>query len=283
LSCAGCGLVVSPAIWAPQANESLEEEWFGEGYEPVSSFWVRGFEAWNNRRTMARLAGRNLPGRRLLEIGVGSGSFLRMARHQGFDVTGCDLSPAIARRVGGGLGIEMHCGPLSDLAGEARFDVIVMNHVLEHVTDPPGFLRDVSRLLVPDGIVHVAVPNVDCWEARLFGWTSYEPYHLLYFTPATLQAALAKAGFSLEAALTHESFSGWFLALLRTALGVNRGGIGAARGSQAGGLGRAGWVEHAYRLAMLAAGVASWPVRWLQSTLARGDEAIAIARKPGHG
>lgn len=256
--CAACDLVLSPIIWQPQANETLEEEWFGEDYQPQTSRWVSWFESLNNRRTFHRLSRLELPGRRLLDIGVGSGSFLQAAQANGFVVAGCDLSRAICERVTRVHGAAMHCGPLSDLRGDSRFDVVVMNHVLEHVNDPVAFLSDVRRLLAPGGVVHIAVPNVACWEAALTGWTSYEPYHLSYFTPVTLRKTVSAVGLDIEREDTHESFSGWFLAVLRTLLGVNRGGrairANVGSGRAATGRSRSALSEHIYRLAMVCAG-----------------------------
>lgn len=286
LRCESCQLVLSPSIWQPQANERLEDEWFGEGYEAKkSSVWVEWFDAWNNRATLARLglAPVSRQGKRLLEIGVGSGSFLKAAKKEGFAVMGCDLSVPLCRRVERESGIEMHCGYLSDLPGDGRFEVVVMNHVLEHVPQPVEFLQDAIRLLAPGGILHIAVPNIDCWEARLPGWTSYEPYHLTYFNRRTLQRVVSSAGFATVQCLTCDSFSGWFLALLRTALGVNRehGAVTRPAASASRPVGRrSGLVEHTYRLAMVLAGGGLWPVRWLQGKLGYGDEVVCIARKP---
>jgi len=259
LRCESCTLVLSPSIWQPQANERMEDEWFGVGYEArKSSVWVEWFEAWNNRKTLVRLAGFPRQGNRLLEIGVGSGSFLKAAKAEGFDVMGCDLSAPICRQVERESGIAMHCGFLSELPGDRPFDVVVMNHVLEHVQHPVEFLQDVFRLLKPEGIVHIAVPNIDCWEAHLPGWTSFEPYHLTYFNRLTLLRAVEAAGFTSDRMLTCDSFSGWFLALLRTALGVNRAQGAVTRPVAASenrpATARSGWVEHAYRLAMVAGG-----------------------------
>lgn len=282
--CIACGVVLSPAIWQPQANERLEEEWFGEDYQPETSFWVALFETWNNRRTMTRLEQANPPGRRLLEVGVGSGSFLNAARKQGFEVMGCDLSQPICARVTRAFGIGMHSEPLSTLSGESRFDVIVMNHVLEHVHQPIAFMEDVRRLIAPGGVVHVAVPNIACWEAELSGWTSYEPYHLTYFDPQTLSRTILASGLAIESMATHDSFSGWFLAILRTAMGVNRasGAVTRPLTSTAGRSEsrRTPAVEHAYRIAMVCAGGGLWPLRWIQARLGRGDEAICVARRP---
>ncbi len=285
--CESCGLVLSPAVWQPQANEQLEEEWFGADYQPKTSFWVALFESWNNRRTLSRLAQANLPGRRLLDIGVGSGSFLDAARAAGYEVMGCDLSAPICAHVRRTYGIPMHGGPLATLAGENRFDAIVMNHVLEHVHQPIDFLQNARRLLAPGGVAHIAVPNIACWEAALSGWTSFEPYHLTYFAPPTLARAISASGFALDRLTTHDSFSGWFLAGLRTVLGVNRVGGAVTRPAAAMAWHAAGRrseaVEHAYRIAMVCAGGVSWPARWLQAKLGRGDEVIGIAHKPRIG
>jgi 2-polyprenyl-3-methyl-5-hydroxy-6-metoxy-1,4-benzoquinol methylase len=282
--CDACGLVLSPFIWQPQANEQLEDEWFGEDRQSRTSFWVALFETWNNRKTISRLAQTKPPGNRLLEIGVGSGSFLNAARERGYEVMGCDLSGPICARVQRVYGVAMHSEPLATLGGEDRFEVIVMNHVLEHVHKPVAFLQDVRRLLVTGGVVHISVPNIACWEAGLSGWTSFEPYHLTYFSPHTLGRTITASGLTIDRIMTHDSFSGWFLALLRTALGVNRGNGAVTRpttsvAGRASGR-RSGLIENAYRLAMVFAGVVDWPLRWLQAKIGRGDEVISIAHKP---
>jgi hypothetical protein len=41
LRCAGCGLVVNPALFRRGAGQVLNEEAFGEGWEPETSCWVR--------------------------------------------------------------------------------------------------------------------------------------------------------------------------------------------------------------------------------------------------
>ena len=44
-----------------------------------------------------------------------------------------------------------------------------MHHVLEHVADPVGFLRAVSGMPAPDGIIHIAILNWEYWETRFQG------------------------------------------------------------------------------------------------------------------
>jgi 2-polyprenyl-3-methyl-5-hydroxy-6-metoxy-1,4-benzoquinol methylase len=282
VQCATCAIVLSPAIWQPQANEAMEEEWFGQDDRVMSSLWTGLFETWNNRRTLRRVKAGFGSGH-LLEIGVGSGSFLNAARAHGYEVVGCDLSASICERVHATYGVRMHCEPVAALAGESCFDVIVINHVLEHVNQPIDLLKHIRRLLAPGGVVHIAVPNVSCWQASLSGWASYEPYHLSYFDPRTLTRVVTASGLKVSRILTHDSFSGWFLAILRTGLGVNNDGGAVARHSSLSSkrtASRLGVYEHAYRLAMVCSGAATWPLRVIQARLGRGDEAICIAYKP---
>lgn len=283
VQCAACGVVLSPAIWEPNANETMEQEWFGEDAQTESTFWINLFNSWNNRKTLDRLAQALPPGRRLLEIGVGGGAFLVASQAKGYKVMGCDLSSSICKHVSASYGIEMHNGHLAELVGENRFDVVVTNHVIEHVNQPVEFLKDVRRLLAPGGVVHIAVPNVSCWQAKLSGWTSYEPYHLAYLDTQTLTRIVSAGGLTIDRIATHDSFSGWFLAVLRTMLGVNRAG-GAVTRPDSAPMGRAkvrrqGFVYHGYSTAMVFTGAVMWPLRVFQAQLGHGDEIICIARK----
>jgi len=171
----------------------------------------------------------------------------------------------------------MYNCPVAQIPHSAPYDVVVMHHVLEHVNEPVQFLKDVRTLLGRAGIVIIRVPNVFCCEAHLPGWNSYEPYHLVYFSPATLRRAVEQAGFEVLRIGTHESFSGWFLALLRTLLRTNQKTAGERFAQREAA--HLSWVGHAYRLAMVLSGVITLPLRFLQGAIGRGDEVVLIARK----
>jgi 2-polyprenyl-3-methyl-5-hydroxy-6-metoxy-1,4-benzoquinol methylase len=189
---------------------------------------------------------------------------------------GCDLSKTICKHVQRKYAVPIHCGYVTELDARPQFDIVVMNHVLEHVADPVGFLRDIQRRIKPGGVLHIAVPNVASWSARLSGWASYEPYHLMYFTPATLRRTVEQAGFVVEWQMTHESFSGWFLATLRTLLKTHQSQASVRTATRdARGI---SLVEHAYRFTMVSIGVITFPLRFIQGRLGKGDEIVLIAR-----
>jgi SAM-dependent methyltransferase len=264
---------VDPAVFRPRAAEALNQDAFGDGYETEPSFWVRWFEDMKNRRYLANLRRAGVTRGRLLEVGVGTGAFLRAAGDAGFPAEGCDLSASLCRRVREATGITVHNVPLEQLP-LAAYDVVAMHHVLEHVSDPVGFLRAARDRLKPGGVLHVAVPNVACWEAGLPGWNSYEPYHMLYFNRDALCRVIEASGCLIVRTWTFDPFSVWFLAVLRTFRPPHRdSGIAPNR------VRRAGALEHAYRLAMVMSGALTWPLRWLQGRLGKGDELLMVARR----
>lgn len=277
LGCPECGLVVSPDIWTPEIEEVVDAAWFGESWDPASSFWLRWFESIGNRRTFKSI-GHAADAGSLLEVGFGSGTFLAYMQARGWRVQGCDISPSVCRRAADRWSVSTHCGGVASLPRDVRYDVVVMNHILEHVQYPLEMLEEIRARMNPRAHLHVAVPNYACWEAGLRGWIGYQPYHFTYFTPATLGEALIRAGFHIESVTTHAQFASWFLSVAGTAIprmsGVARKEMRDRLQRRSG----TSLVEHAYRASTAAFGVMSWPLRRLQERLGRGDEAIALAR-----
>ena len=134
-------------------------------------------------------------------------------------------------------------------------------------------------LLQEGGIIHIAVPNVDAWEARLKGWSAFEPYHLYYFNPGTLSNLVRQAGLNIRRIRTAERFSGWTNALARTLLQreyqqMRLSGARTAPSFQQQ-LALAG-----LDVARVAMGAVTLPLRYVQSQVNRGEELIAILEHP---
>jgi len=281
LRCRTCRLVLDPVIWNSSAPAQLEAEWFGSSAE--RSKWLDVFEALNNRRNWKRLAGHLRPHGTLLEVGIGSGSFLDFCAKRGLEVTGCDLSPALAKQAYDRFNVNVVVRPLQEIDSHEKYDVIIMNHILEHVSDPLALLRHAESLLAANGVVHVAVPNVASWGARLRGWVSYEPYHLLYFDQHTLRMAIERSGLRVLETANHESFSGWFLAILRTAVSRARRPESACGGMVPAQKRRSSLLRNLYRSAMVMSGILTLPLRLIQEHIGAGDEIIVIAATSNRG
>jgi SAM-dependent methyltransferase len=139
-------------------------------------------------------------GAKLLEIGCGSGRQLEFLRQLGWQVEGLDLDPA-AVKVACARGLTIHLGSLNEQNfPDQSFDAIVSSHVIEHVHDPVGLLRECRRILRPDGKLVIITPNIASWGHAWFrsNWLALDPpRHLHLFNPTSLRRAAEKAGLTV--------------------------------------------------------------------------------------
>jgi len=146
---------------------------------------------------------------RLLDVGCGEGTLLLAAVERGWEAEGTEIASVMVHHIREKFGLTVHQGVLEDLGLPAHsFDAIIMNHVLEHVSDPRMTLEKIAELLSPGGMVRIEVPNLASLSNRgrnfqsRFGlkknpWKHYSPdHHFWFFTPRTLKAALEAAGLS---------------------------------------------------------------------------------------
>jgi 2-polyprenyl-3-methyl-5-hydroxy-6-metoxy-1,4-benzoquinol methylase len=263
----------------------VERQYFGREFAEKSDDWSTLYEKWNNQRTLRRVSsatGESEP--RLLEIGIGSGRLLQAASQAGWCAVGIEASSAVAAHVRQRYGVPVFAGLIEEYDNSFghKFDVVIMNHVLEHIPDPVTALSKVRDLLKPDGILHLAVPNIECWEAHFPGWTSYEPYHLFYFGRDSLTTLLRQCSYRIHSIQSYEPFSGWVNTLLRTALETDRHQAnpqiaGKADDAQGQGISRRKILRDGFELARLTAGSILSPLRMVQSSLGKGEELIIIA------
>ena len=147
------------------------------------------------RRRIQHLA-RIMPSRgKLLDVGSGLGYFLDMARQDGWQVEGVEPQRSAAAYCKKKFGIAPHTGPIEQLDLQpALFDVVTLWDVLEHVHHPSRFLTTCLRLLKPEGLTVIAVPNASGWPARLFKgqWRYVMSTHLNYYTRTTVETLLAR-------------------------------------------------------------------------------------------
>lgn len=157
--------------------------------------------------------------KRVLEIGCGDGTTLRMLSGLGHACTGVEPDSK-GREVAQKGGIEILPGTAEDLPDAVRtrkYDCVLMLHVLEHCIDPERALENARDLLEEGGTLIVEVPNNHCAGRDFFGiaWLWLDvPRHLNFFTRASLTALLESLGFrSLRfeyCGYTRQFSEGWF-------------------------------------------------------------------------
>lgn len=82
--------------------------------------------------------------------------------------------------------------------GREQFNVITMNHVIEHLHEPVATLRFCYQLLKPGGWLWIETPNLNSQDHARYraNWLHLDPpRHLVLFTRSSLQKALQEAGF----------------------------------------------------------------------------------------
>jgi SAM-dependent methyltransferase len=196
--CEVCGLAV-----LENGSASSSADYEGSGYygkartvgAPVLDAVLRFVDS-ARLRVVRRLAP-DLATGRLLDIGSGKGRFLQCAQARGWGVIGLEPLARGPDTVPTGTAvIREHLRP--DLWQSGQFDLITMWHVLEHLPDPVWALRTARHWLRPDGVLAVAVPNRDSWQA-MWGqslWFHLDPpRHIHQFSPAVLERVLKASGF----------------------------------------------------------------------------------------
>jgi SAM-dependent methyltransferase len=149
-----------------------------------------------------RLQALGCRGGRLLDVGAGGGEFLYLMRAAGWQVQGLEPNAGYGEFARQSYDLDIELLPLEQAEFPAqRFDVITVNHVLEHLRDPIAALRRLRGWLQPDGVLVVEVPNVQAhYHAP---GTRFHFAHLYNFSRVTLLATAARAGFApLDVALT---------------------------------------------------------------------------------
>ena len=200
--CAACTLAFLHPV--PDEAERAALRGTEERYYELVDSHREEFEGVARRLLDAIGAHRSPPGR-LLDVGCGRGIALAEAARRGWTAVGVDTSPDACAAVRA-LGLEAVEGDFRDVALEpASFDVVLLEQVLEHTSDPAGLLGRARELLRPDGLLYVATPNAAGLLARARGpafnyWIP--PEHVFHYSPRALRRVLEANGFAVASLTT---------------------------------------------------------------------------------
>lgn len=98
---------------------------------------------------------------RLLDVGCGAGTFMAIAAARGWDVYGVEMNDALVAEAEKAVGEgRVVCGAFEALDPEdAKYDVITLWDVIEHVLDPVSFIERAQRMLRPGGVIVICTPD----------------------------------------------------------------------------------------------------------------------------
>ena len=198
MRCRECGLVRLDPVPTPEVLSLAYPDHY-HAYAPPRSAIARTLVRLAKRRAAARLTSYLPPGGTILDVGCSTGDLLEAVGRLGnYRLWGVEYKAEAAKKAEArGIRVWRSEFEHADVPPEST-DLVVLQHVLEHVVDPTDTLRRIHRLLRPSGRLVGEVPNIDSWDAHIFGryWGGgHAPRHLWHFTPKTLRSVLERSGF----------------------------------------------------------------------------------------
>jgi len=209
LECTNCKLLFSNVLDYPQTIDSIYEEEYFEKYD--SSFRnnpkIRTFQ-----KALEIIEKMHYPKGRLLDFGCAEGNFLILAKKNGWQVYGVELSK-FASKIAQKRGLTVFNKSIHDVKFKDNFfDVITLWDVIEHLSDLEGIFKEIRRILKKDGLLVLRTPNKNSIFHLLANFSYalsfktitfpiksiYHLDHLYYFSRQTLNNTLNKNGFKIR-------------------------------------------------------------------------------------
>lgn len=151
--------------------------------------------------------------RTILDIGAGTGDFLKVCQEDGWHVFGVEPNfEAQQKATSKTIVLESNLSAFE----EQQFDVITLWHVLEHVVDLPAYIRSLEKLLKENGTLVVAVPNYKSYDATYYKefWAAYDvPRHVWHFSQTSIKKFFRKVEMDVVNILPLK-FDAYYVALL---------------------------------------------------------------------
>lgn len=228
-------------VWPRPSEAELDGIYSGHGtaFELLNPHLQRARDACY--RSVLRLAQEEL-GRTgtLLDVGCSTGAFLSVAKDAGWEPVGVELDRVAARLAEQRTALPVQVGNGAESwPGGETFDLISMNHYLEHVPQPGHEVAVAAGRLRPGGLLLIRTPNGASRIAQAFGprWSWFTPpKHLTFFDEHSIRFSASRSGLSVRASRTWRGDG--HSALVEIAIAGARGLLGPGRHRELGQLAR---------------------------------------------
>jgi len=134
---------------------------------------------------------------KILDIGCGTGEFLKTFKDSKWETFGIEPSLDVRKMAIENYGFDVREESELKKLETSYFDVITMWHVLEHVPQLNDRIEELKRLIKPNGIIIIAVPNCSSLDAKIYkeNWAAYDvPRHLYHFRPIDIETVFKNHG-----------------------------------------------------------------------------------------
>lgn len=130
----------------------------------------------------------------ILEIGCAAGQNLLEFKKLGFVTKGFDLGVDLVSLGKNEYGLDLENGTIIDIVkSKEKYDVIIINHVIEHFSNIEEDLILLKDVLTPNGLIYVGVPNIDNYSSE-----QIQNAHNYYFSPRTFCYYMNRFGFKVS-------------------------------------------------------------------------------------
>lgn len=194
--CTACGLVFNNPIPDEAALRAFYRTDYRQDYKNTAQPKLKHHYRYGGR-VAEQISSYPEPYRkaqRVLDIGSGSGEFVALMLALGREVQGVEPTESYAAYVTETFGANIFNGSVDDFQAEGRYDLIRLNHVLEHLADPVERLSLIRDLLNEDGVLHVEVPDFRTYCRTKSSGNMFHFGHIFNYDAHTLQSVAARAG-----------------------------------------------------------------------------------------
>ena len=196
--CLDCDFVFSK----PSSNANFQNAI--EDFEPAYITYLKWSTAdEENYATLLRLIQKSHPikEKKILDIGSGSGKFVRFLRRNNIEAYGIEPSWALYSAF---LQKDPFFFPMSIKEYEenlvaGKCDVIFANDVIEHVNNPDQFFECIANIIESGGVLFISTCDLGSLVCRITGkrWHYFNKYHLSYFSEETITKLAERYGFQI--------------------------------------------------------------------------------------
>ncbi|AFD08929.1 class I SAM-dependent methyltransferase [Solitalea canadensis] len=195
-------LVTTPRPKEEDLGKYYESEEYISHTDGNSSLFEKIYNrvrAYSLKRKLALVESKHAKGS-LLDVGCGTGAFLQTCKNAGWNICGVEPGDKAASLAKTKVGDEIYASLFDEALNSQQFDVITMWHVLEHMPDLHKTIERLRSLLKPNGVLVVAVPNYNSYDALHYGeyWAAYDvPRHLYHFSQQSIKELFGSLGIQL--------------------------------------------------------------------------------------
>ncbi|MEK6302536.1 MAG: class I SAM-dependent methyltransferase [Acidobacteriota bacterium] len=196
--CGGCGVLRTlPEMTETELAAFYPDDYWGASAAEPTESWIKSSQS-EKTRFLSKCAP---DGGRILDVGCGSGFFLRALDGTRWNRFGVEIGKAGGQQAARALGSDhVFTGTLIEAAfPDSSFDVVTLWSALEHTNEPRANLIEARRILKPGGTLLVQLPNATSYQARWFkgSWFALDaPRHRYHFRAGTLHRLLSEARFA---------------------------------------------------------------------------------------